>query len=283
MKNKKIFAILIILLLILTVTASVILINQSNQDNTPANEEISSEEISTEEEEDEIEIAEEKEETEIEEDDDGDEVEVDVSDTDSTDDESDESIMVGDEVVSGDAELVILSNGEGISYFTIENLMPGDVEYQQFDLRITYEDNVKINYSFNEDEDCSRALLENLRIEVYLPQIDEVIFEGCFAEFELNEQYIYLVQSETDESYIYYEIKISLPEETGNECMNEKISGQFVWTSEQVDVISDDAEYTIYAPKTGDDSDYVIYLIALIVSGLGVIALLYRRNRRGNN
>lgn len=214
-----------------------------------------------------------------------------------------------DEVV-----LSMTENSEVMQNFIISNMMPGDVIYQKFDLEITLDSDVKVKYYFVADEDSSAELLSALQMEVYLPQVDQVLYVGSMEGFDEEQQYIYVEAGDLGISTVNYEVMFSLSTEVGNECMDTQILGEFIWTCEEVDEIpagevlnenpvSEKEEETqeeeepqeeeqpqneeesqgdviVIPAPTGDDSNVNLYLVICALSIAVIIGLLYFRNRR---
>lgn len=243
MKHKK--KILLLILLLLTILGTIVLINQSNSENNKTDLDLSNEEYSS------------------------DEQDQDNSDT-QTNNEGGTTI---------ETDISLSSQGEVISSYEISNLMPGDTEYKNFTLRLSHENHVKISYTFLPDEDSSIELLQNLQIEVYMPQLDTIVYEGNLIDLQSSDMYIYIKQSDTNKSIIYYEITISLPKQTGNDCMNKEVSGKFIWSSEIVNEIPDDA---LEVPDTGDMNN-MICIITIIILCSFLFMILLSKKKRGSN
>ncbi len=133
--------------------------------------------------------------------------------------------------------LTVTEDGKVMESFAVVGMMPGDTEYQTFDLQITHENDVKVMYYFLPDDTSSLELLSALQIQVYLPQVDKVLYEGCMEEFTLDTEYIYVEAGNGKTSIVKYEITLYLPTEVGNECMDTQITGEFVWVCEEVEII----------------------------------------------
>lgn len=189
--------------------------------------------------------------------------------------------------------LSVTEDGQVVQEFTVSNLMPGDTVYQNFDLVISHDNDVKVSSYFESYENSSAELLSALQISVYLPQVDKIIFEGSIEDFSLNEEIIYVESGSANKSTVNYEITLSLSTEVGNECMNTEIFGQFVWLCEDVESIPEtdddtdtdtdtdtDDDIVVIPPETGDTSNNTVIIVVSVISVCGVITLLYFRNRR---
>ncbi len=178
---------------------------------------------------------------------------------------------------ANETALSLTQNNEVIHSFVVSNMMPGDSIDEVFTLHITHENSIRIQCYFEAFETSSPELLSALQVEVYLPQVDKVIYEGTLDEFSFNEEYLYIESTSFNTSMVDYEIHVYLPKETGNECMNTQIYGEFIWICIENESIPDDG--VILPPDTKDHSYVNEWVIVFSISAFLLLLLCIKRRK----
>lgn len=154
--------------------------------------------------------------------------------------------------------------------FTVGNMFPGDSETRYYGVQVSYHDKVTVHFKGYVHNGYEK-LAEVMKVKIKLLNTDEVLYDGLMRDMPESVTYrLSSYKSTTDE--LYYEITAYLDTSVGNEYQNKELIADFKWWVEETGNLDK-------APRTGDDSNIMIWVILAAVSASGCIILLVIRRK----
>ncbi len=154
--------------------------------------------------------------------------------------------------------------------FQVQNMLPGDTEVKYFAVKVSHHADV-IVYFNAEVTEHTKNLADVLHIKVTHLENGKVIYDGTFADMDVNGYGETFATSQKTETVAYYKIEVSLPTSTGNEYQAAKLMADFNWSVKDVGPLD--------SPQTGDNSNIMLYLIIMCVSFFMILILLFTKRR----
>ncbi len=187
-------------------------------------------------------------------------------------------------------------NPEENALFGMNNMFPGDSKTQYYRVSVSYTGTITVKFQMSTTGD--EKLGEALKVKVYLPDSEEVLYEGSLAEMPALGKTISTDRKSLTEE-LSYAITVSLSADVGNEYQEKQLTADLHWwaegtpgsteestegstdqdeSEESTEAGSGDGELTD-PPATGDDRTIWIWVIALCASMIVFTVLRYQRKR----
>ncbi len=155
--------------------------------------------------------------------------------------------------------------------FQVGNMFPGDSETKYFRVRVSYHDKVTVHYRATVRPGFEK-LAEVLQVRVKLLTTGETLYDGLMRDMpESVTHALASTKNTTDE--LYYEITAYLDTSVGNAYQNKDLIADFRWWVEETGNLDD-------APRTGDTTNVVLWVVLAACSGGILILLLVTRKRK---
>ncbi len=154
--------------------------------------------------------------------------------------------------------------------FQVQNMLPGDTEVKYFAVKVSHHADAIVYFNAEVTEQ-TKNLADVLHIKVTHLENGKVIYDGTFADMNIDGYGETFATTQKTETVAYYKIEISLPTYTGNEHQAAKLLADFEWC------VKDTAP--LDSPQTGDNSDIMLYFIIMCCSLAMIIILLFFRRR----
>lgn len=135
--------------------------------------------------------------------------------------------------------------------FEASNMFPGDTETNIYNVKVVYEDTVKVRFRINIHENYEK-LAEVLRCKIVLKNTEETLYDGLMKDAP-NAMEHTLAKTEGNEAELTYEINAYLDTSVGNEYQGKKLKAAFVWWIEGEEDLSDTDENQ--QPESADKTD----------------------------
>ncbi len=154
--------------------------------------------------------------------------------------------------------------------FQVTNMLPGDTETKYFAVKVSHHADA-IVYFNAEITEQTKNLANVLHIKVTHLENGKVIYDGTFADMNIDGYGETFATTESTETVAYYKIEVSLPTSTGNEYQSAKLLADFNWFVKDTGPLD--------SPQTGDNSNIMLYFIIMCCSLAMIIILLFFRRR----
>lgn len=146
--------------------------------------------------------------------------------------------------------------------FKLLNMLPGDNQTNRYSLTVYHKGEASISISFNKTvQDKQQNLDRVLNLEIYKSGLP--VFNNTASYLSENPVSLRLAPTDIKATKLDFEIRASLPLETGNEYQNNELIGDLVWST--------DGDLTP-PPGTGDNSR--IYILGLICYGSTILLII---------
>ncbi len=154
--------------------------------------------------------------------------------------------------------------------FMVRNMLPGDVETKYFAVKVSHHTDVTVYFKAEVTEQ-TKQLADVLHIKVIHLDKDKVIYEGTFADMNIDGYGEIFSATEETETVAYYKVEVSLPTSTGNEYQAASLKADFMWLVKDTQALD--------IPQTGDNSNIVLWMIVM-GSSFAILFLLLDAKRR---
>jgi len=156
--------------------------------------------------------------------------------------------------------------------FNAINMFPGDTETKYFCVQVSYREGITVKFTADVRSGYEK-LAEVLKCKVVLLGAGKTLYDGLMKDMpESLEHYLYSAEETTSE--LYYEITAYLDTSVGNEYQNKALAADFHWW-----VDAEDEEYLIEAPKTGDETNILLW-VSLWGTSLCMLLLLWMKKKK---
>lgn len=156
--------------------------------------------------------------------------------------------------------------------FNVNYMMPGDTVTQNYNVKISYHDNVTIHFKTS-IRNGYEELGEVMKVRVIMSGDNKVIYDGAIKD--MPESVTYKLSSrESVTQELNYKITAYLDTSAGNEFMDKRIEVDLSWWAEETGHLD--------SPQTGDILNITLFIAGL--SALAILLILYytkRRSKRG--
>ncbi len=154
--------------------------------------------------------------------------------------------------------------------FTVENMLPGDAETKYFAVKVNHHADV-IVYFKTEVTEQTKNLADVLHIKVTHLDSSKVLYDGTFADMNIDGYGVSFETTQSTETVAYYKIEVSLPTSTGNEYQAAKLMADFDWFVKDTGPLD--------SPQTGDNSNIALWVV-IMCSSLAIMLILLFGKRR---
>ena len=213
------------------------------------------------------------------------------------------SFAAGAEADTAEAEVLRLSerNVEENVAFGVENMYPGDKLVQKYRIEVVFADvtdtaTVRLQAVVRSGYE---KLSEVLELTVRRTDTEAVLYEGLLRDMPEVEQVLTADGKSSQE--ICYEITAGLDTSVGNAYQKKKLVADFNWCmtvnqdsqekeegsqeteddSQQGDLVGEEEQ--VETPPTGDDSHMAVWIVAILLSLLGLAYLIIRQRKGKGN
>ncbi len=155
--------------------------------------------------------------------------------------------------------------------FEVLNMFPGDMETKYFAIKVSHHADVDVYFNAEITEQTEN-LANVLHIKVTHLENGKVIYDGTFADMDINGYGETFAADESTQTVAYYKIEVSLPTSAGNEYQAAKLVADFEWLVRDTEVLDN--------PQTGDDSNILFWFIVMISSLVMMFVLLFTRRKK---
>ncbi len=154
--------------------------------------------------------------------------------------------------------------------FQVTNMLPGDTEIKYFAAKVSHHADAIVYFNAVVTEQ-TKNLADVLHIKVTHIENDKVIYNGTFADMNIDGYGETFFATQSTETVAYYKIEVSMPTSTGNEYQAAKLMADFNWYVKDAGPLG--------PPQTGDNSNMMLYFIIMCCSLAMIIILLFFRRR----
>ncbi len=154
--------------------------------------------------------------------------------------------------------------------FQVQNMLPGDTETKYFAVKVSHHADAIVYFNAEVTEQ-TKNLADVLHIKVTHLENGKVIYDGTFADMNIDGYGETFATTQKTETVAYYKIEVSLPTYTGNEYQAAKLMADFNWYVKDTGPLD--------SPQTGDNSNIMLYFIIMCCSLAMIIILLFFRRR----
>ncbi len=154
--------------------------------------------------------------------------------------------------------------------FEVTNMLPGDTETKYFAVKVNHHADVIVYFNADVTEQ-TKQLADVLHIKVTHLENGKVIYDGTFAEMNMDGYGETFATTQSTETVAYYKIEVSLPTSKGNEYQAAKLLADFDWYVKDTGPLD--------SPQTGDNSNITLWFILMCASLAIVIILLFAKRR----
>ncbi len=154
--------------------------------------------------------------------------------------------------------------------FQATNMLPGDTETKYFAVKVSHHANAFVYFNAEVTEQ-TKNLADVLHIKVTHLENGKVIYDGTFADMNIDGYGETFATTQKAETVAYYKIEVSLPTSTGNEHQAAKLMADFNWYVKDTGPLD--------SPQTGDNSNIMLYIVIMCCSLAMIIILLFFRRR----
>ncbi len=159
-----------------------------------------------------------------------------------------------------------------IEPFSVQNMLPGDVEIMYFTLDLHHHANVEVYFNAAVTEQ-TKNLAEALHVKITHLENDNILYDGTFADMHSDGYSELFETTQSTKTTVTYKIEVSLPTSTGNEYQAAKLHADFEWYVKDADALD--------APQTGDSTVVVIFVV-ILTALFALLLLLFRQKRKDN-
>ncbi len=156
--------------------------------------------------------------------------------------------------------------------FQVTNMLPGDTEVKYFAVKVSHHADAIVYFNAKVTEQ-TKKLANVLHIKVTCLENEKVIYDGTFADMNIDGYGETFATTQKTDTVAYYKIEVSLPTSTGNEYQAAKLLADFNWYVKDAGPLD--------PPQTGDNSNIMLYFIIMCCSlGMIIILLFFRRREK---
>ncbi len=155
--------------------------------------------------------------------------------------------------------------------FEVQNMLPGDEITKYFCVKISHKSDVTLGFNAEMTEETKR-LSDVLFIKITHIENGNVLYNGTFADMNINGYSELFKADGNTESTAYYKITVTLPTSVKNEHQAAMLKADFNWYVA-------DGEESLTTPKTGDSSNIIWYIVISACSLAFVLFLIFFRRR----
>ncbi len=154
--------------------------------------------------------------------------------------------------------------------FQVQNMLPGDTEVKYFAVKVSHHADAIVYFNAVVTEQ-TKNLADVLHIKVTHLENGKVIYDGTFADMNIDGYGETFATTQKTETVAYYKIEVSLPTSAGNEYQAAKLLADFTWTVKDTGALD--------SPQTGDNSNIMLYFIVMCCSLAVIIILMFTKRR----
>lgn len=210
------------------------------------------------------------------------------------------SLAAGAKTDTAEAEVLRLSErnaGENVA-FGVEDMYPGDKLVQKYRVEVVFTDTATVSFQAVVRSGYEK-LSEVLELTVKRTDTEEVLYEGLLRDMPEVDQV--LTANGKSRQEICYEITAGLDTSVGNVYQKQKLVADFNWCmtvnqdsqekeegsqeteddSQQGDLVGEEEQ--VETPPTGDDSHMTVWIVAILLSLLGLAYLIIRQRKGKGN
>ncbi len=154
--------------------------------------------------------------------------------------------------------------------FLVTNMLPGDTETKYFAVKVSHHTDVAVYFNAEITEQ-SKNLANVLHIKVTHLENGKEIYNGTFADMNIDGYGETFATTESTETVAYYKIEVSLPTSTGNEYQAASLLADFNWYVKDTDALD--------SPGTGDTSNIVLWFVLMLSSLVMIIIQLFSKRK----
>ncbi len=173
-------------------------------------------------------------------------------------------------------------NESGNIAFDVENMFPGDAKTKVFTVKVNHKKTITLYYHADIRHGFEK-LAEVMMVKVELPEKNITLYDGLMQDMPSALEH----QLAADEKEVIYHITVYLDTSVGNDYQYKSLIADFRWWYEEetgegeepgtdVPVPPGSPDY----PKTGDDSNIVLYITVMFVSMVTFIFLFVLIKRK---
>ena len=165
--------------------------------------------------------------------------------------------------------------------FNLVNMFPGDTVIKNYCIKVSYKDSVTLRFGVDTHNGYEK-LSEAMKIKVVLSTTGETLYDGYIKDMptSLNHTLSFTDTSKSEE--LYYNVTAYLDTSVGNEYMGKDLKLNFKWWVEETDNLQKppSAEDDMNV-STGDNTNIVMWLLAMVGSMLVLIYLYSKAKKEG--
>lgn len=204
--------------------------------------------------------------------------------------QAESSVSIGTALAFRSSPQVEMAAGVAAQQFrkqglSVSNLFPGDIAEESYTVSFKHEKALKVKLSFVPTGQVSTALLENLQVRIVVQDGDTLLCDTDLQRLVSDAQFFYIKETPAKKSTHTFAVTVSLPTTAGNDCANQRLSGDILWEAEEVEEIPPDDKVPIVTPPdTGDPPRLMFYLAlaALAVAFIVMLLLWTKRPKKGD-
>lgn len=176
-----------------------------------------------------------------------------------------------DETLPGKAPTIRLykRRAEDNAVFQVGSMFPGDVEIQNFCVKISYKESVVVRFRANIRAGYEK-LGEVMQCRITMLTTGDVLYEGLMRDMPKSLDHL-LDSAESTVDNLYYKIEVSLDTSVGNEYQDREMIADFRWWVEETG--------NLEPPPTGDTLDLYLW-VGICLGSLVILLLLLGKKRK---
>ncbi len=155
--------------------------------------------------------------------------------------------------------------------FEVFNMLPGDTVTKYFCVKISHDGDVTLRFNAEVTEQ-TKNLADVLYIKITHLDRGTVLYNGTFADMDINGYAELFKASSQTQSTAYYQITVNLPTSVKNEHQAAMLKADFNW-------YVSDGQQSLTTPKTGDNSNILLYVVLCACSLAFILVLIFFRRR----
>ncbi len=174
----------------------------------------------------------------------------------------------------------VKKNREANRKFEVENMFPGDVETNDYTVNVSHKNPINLYFTIKLHPG-SEKLAEVMKVKVYLPEKDTMIYDGLMKD--IPSEVVHNLAA--DEKQVLYKITAYLDTSVGNEYMYQNLMADFCWWYEIEPESSGGDSGTGGTGSTGapvpdtSDSTNIMMWSAMAGASLVIIIILLKKKK----
>ena len=160
------------------------------------------------------------------------------------------------------------NNKNEIVAFDVNNMLPGDSIYQQYNVSVSCTGDVTVKFRANIKD--KEKLSEVLNVKVILVDEDSVLYDGLMKDMPKSLNAKIKTNSRITKT-LQYDIITYLDTSVGNEYMAKSVEIDFMWWVDETSKLD--------SPPTGDASNITMWRVVMVSSFVSVCFLITKRKR----